>query len=271
MVLAAQSRPASSGPAETRPAAAKPILHIRCEERVYKFGEQPAFRVAWSNPTKEGVEVILPLDGSAEGMRMPSYRWVVKSEVGEELPPHIVGRCGNVNGIQSSDWLRLEPGARVELGDVSLGWLGSPWPRFGPGFPMPGKFRVQLVYRFARGSGPGQLFELSKPSERDRKRWFATPELEVASNEAMVEIGPPTERDRKRMAAMAAIRVGDAGARVRELLGEPEELSPYHETHKNWGYRLLDAPRDPMGWMRFTVAVSDAGKVTEVANPFREL
>ena len=57
------------------------------------------------------VTVMKPIDNSDIGWRVVKYEWIVTELTGTPLKKVPIGRCGNSNAIQISDFVRLEPGS----------------------------------------------------------------------------------------------------------------------------------------------------------------
>lgn len=118
----------SLAPASPSDAEAVVSLHLATSTPVVKVGEPLSFSLRIVNSSKRSVTLVLPGDGSEDGMRTPRIRWTPES------PRR--GRCGNINCLRSDEVFTLAPGEERELGD----WVGR------PELPGPGTHRVAVTY-----------------------------------------------------------------------------------------------------------------------------
>ena len=93
--------------------APKLAIDLKAVNSTIKEGDIPEFTAALVNRSVQPVTIVLPGDGSSDGMRTPIVRWTPATTVGRS--------CGNINRLRSEEVLELEPGGRVRIG-----WLG--WP-----------------------------------------------------------------------------------------------------------------------------------------------
>lgn len=123
----------------SQPTAPRLSLSLSADRASVRVKEIPKFSVQFRNESQGSVTLVKCLDGSQERMRYPHC--VVQYFDGERWTADPVGRCGNTNNLQASDFQSLKPGEKWNpVGE----WFD--WARIASAFQKAGIVKVRFVY-----------------------------------------------------------------------------------------------------------------------------
>jgi hypothetical protein len=91
---------------------------------------QPRFELALTNRGAHSLKLVLPGEGSTEGMRTPDLTWTAIDEEGDVIDPVNLRRCGRINPVDASEVFTLAPGATRTISGAWMdpaGFDGGPY------------------------------------------------------------------------------------------------------------------------------------------------
>lgn len=118
-----------------------PIQASLIEPKVLLVDELPNLELKIENISNDPLTVVTPVDGSWDHWRYPYLSINVYDNSGKQLPLELAGRCGNMNPLTITDFVRLAPGTSIQ---IKIGW-----PFKQHGFQKPGQYSMKLTYDLA--------------------------------------------------------------------------------------------------------------------------
>ncbi|MDB5295566.1 MAG: hypothetical protein JWO31_1549 [Phycisphaerales bacterium] len=152
---ASAAAPPASRPAATRPAAGGPptkdwglplLMSVRLERPEAKAGRDARFTLEFRNESDRPIVVMMPIEGTEDGLRKASYSWSFTYVDGRSVPYGWTLICGNTAGIRAADaddFITVPPRGKARV-DQILQMRPPPVPPE----ERVGEFRATLVYAF---------------------------------------------------------------------------------------------------------------------------
>jgi hypothetical protein len=170
---------------------------ISSDKATITQGEIPRVKVAITN--KSGVDVFLvgSLDGSDVGWRYPKCGFEVLDSAGKPFPEKPMARCGNMNMLKTSDFVKVDAGGIFN--PVGEGFFGSSQLFHFRSFP-PGTYILRFFYRTS-AKGVQEYFGDERMSGKKgaapeiQKLYERVPQIDVKSNELRVTIQAKPEAE----------------------------------------------------------------------------
>jgi hypothetical protein len=197
----------------------RPWLALTRDRATVDFGAVPRFEVGWEDHAGVTTTLVMPVDGSSEGWRMPMYVWQVRRTDGAPVRERSRARRGTTNPLFAEDFLDLGPGARKPLPILYEGAGGS-WfepPNYYASVVVPGTYEVRVVYEFEKAGGitPREIVD----------RWVAAREMVAVSPWVTFTVGSPVGRYATRLDAARRIAVGVSMTQVQRSIGPPDQTN----------------------------------------------
>jgi len=115
-------------------------IHLSVANEVMTVSTYPEITITLINHGTRKATLVLPGDGSERGWRTPIIGWAVKSSddltpYPKEVPLNTRPRCGDMNALERSEIISLDPGTSVTLSSAER-----------PRLITPGRFHIRFYY-----------------------------------------------------------------------------------------------------------------------------
>ena len=111
---------------------------LKAENETITLGEKPTLSATIKNNSGKEVLLVPALDGSTSRMRYPVIQFIV-TKPADAPPTQGIGRCGNTNNIQLSDFIKVPKNGTFRPLSQWGGLSAAP-------FTAPGTYTVQFTY-----------------------------------------------------------------------------------------------------------------------------
>ncbi|MBS1726302.1 MAG: hypothetical protein JST51_06235 [Armatimonadetes bacterium] len=179
------------GPLLLALAGAPIAIHLSAPKATYASGDEVIFRALVKNNTKETIEMVAERDGMNWKRKAPFCILEAKQANGtwDPLLMKGVGRCGNSNPLDASDFVEIEKG---KSGDILQ---GMPWSKYEVKecLRKPGTYTIRLRYDstpvFEAWLGGPLMPDKEAEQKRNLKSHYdKTPKGVFLSNEVTIKI-----------------------------------------------------------------------------------
>ena len=165
---------------------------ISTGKSVIMQGEVPEIKVSIANNSGEDVYLVRRLDGSDVGWRYPRCNFEVLDSSRKPVSLKPMGRCGNMNLLKASDFVKVTAGAKFDLGGRG-GYFSAKLFRFQE-LP-PGDYILKFNYQTSTKTvrdyfGDEKMMGKTKASPEIQKLFESVPLVNLASNELRISVQP---------------------------------------------------------------------------------
>ena len=134
-------------PAKVSIAVSDIACSISSDSSSYQKGHAPKITVEMKNNSESSIQLVKSLDGSAERMRSPFAYFKIEKIGDTSYKVERYPRCGNINGLDTTDFVTVNPGEIFNPYYPSKGGIFSDHKiNDGTNFIKTGKYKITFHY-----------------------------------------------------------------------------------------------------------------------------
>lgn len=122
------------------------VCSLSAENRIVNLGETPQLKLIFENKTDSTIYLIKSLDASSYKWRYPYAYYTIEKLDDEDYKMERYSRCGNMDGIDSTDFVKIEPNDKFDPIKFNHFYFSDFSVRNPNNFKNKGKYKITFHY-----------------------------------------------------------------------------------------------------------------------------